>query len=321
MKALVTGAGGFVGQWLCRALVRGGWTVTGTTLGASPAPGILSTGELKAIEWRSVDLRPGVDRRSLSSLLDRAAPTAIFHLAGVAFVPAAMDDPMRAMDTNVGALVRLLAGVRERREAGTLDPAVLVVGSAEQYGRHEPAEMPLTEESPLRPRTFYAATKCAQETFALTAHRHDGTRIVATRSFNHSGRGQAPNFLLPALVERAREALRAPGAPLPIGNTDTVRDFLHVEDVVRAYILLAERGRAGEVYNVCSGIGRSVGEVASAVLAQAGATGPLTPDPTLQRSVDVPVLVGDHTKLSADTGWKPERPLSAIIDDLLNAAP
>ncbi len=319
-KALVTGAGGFVGQWLCRALLRRDWTVTGTTLGLAPAPGVLDAAELMRIHWRGIDLRPGVDRRTLRGLLDREKPDVIFHLAAIAFVPAAGEDPMRALDTNVSSAVRLVEAMRAHKLAGTLDPTLLVIGSAEQYGRHD-GEAPLTERDEQRPRTFYAATKVAQEAFALAAARSEGVRVVATRSFNHSGRGQAPEYLLPSLVRRAREALAAPATPVTFGNSDTVRDFLHVEDVVNAYISLAERGRPGEAYNVCSGAGVTVAALAEEVLRRAGVQAPLVSDPALRRPVEVPRLVGDNTKLRADTGWFPRRTRADIIDDLLNATP
>ena len=319
-RALVTGGGGFVGQWLSRQLLRQGWAVTGTTMSSAPPPGTLTAEEVRSITWRGIDLRPGVDRRSLLGLLERDRPEAIFHLAAISFVPAAASDPIRVLDTNVGATVRLVEALRLMRVSGTLDPVLLVVGSAEQYGLHEREAMPLTERHECRPRTFYAAAKVAQEHFALAAARADELRAIATRPFNHSGRGQAAHFLLPALVERARAACGNAAASVPIGNTESVRDFLHVEDVVGAYIALIERGRAGEVYNVCSGVGATVGAIAAEVLERAGVSHPLVPDPTLQRAVDVPQLIGDNAKLRADTGWSPTRSRTDIIDDLLNAA-
>jgi GDP-4-dehydro-6-deoxy-D-mannose reductase len=318
-KALVTGAAGFVGQWLCRALLRQGWTVTGTTIGMAPTPGILDVRELMRMNWRGIDLRPGVDRRSFGGLLDRERPDVIIHLAAITFVPAAGNDPMRALDTNVAAAVQLVEAIRAHRAAGTIDPTLLVIGSAEQYGRHEAGAL-LHEESDQRPRTFYAATKCAQEAFALSAARAEGLKVIATRSFNHSGAGQAPEFLLPSLVRRARVAASA-GGKVPIGNLEPVRDFLHVQDVVDAYISLVERGRPGEAYNVCSGEGVTVGDLAAEVLARAGVAGALESDPALRRTVDVPWLVGDNTKLRTDTGWTPVRSRADIIDDLLHATP
>jgi GDP-4-dehydro-6-deoxy-D-mannose reductase len=317
-KALVTGAGGFAGQWLCRDLVRLGWTVTGSSLTGDPGAVILGSEDHAGVSWRHEDLRA---EGAASAAIEAAQPDAIFHLAGVSFVPAAGDDPMLAFDVNTGLAVRLLNEVRIRKSAGTLDPVVLVVGSAEQYGRHDAAAMPLGEHAECRPRTFYAATKMAQETFALEAFREDGVRVVCTRSFNHSGRGQAKSFLLPALVERVFAVRgKREGAKVAIGNTITVRDFLHVEDTVRAYSMLAENGYPGHVYNVCSGQGVSVGDLAAEVLKAAGVDATLVPDASLQRAVDVPVQVGQNDRLREDTGWAPARTRADIITDLLNNA-
>lgn len=317
-KALVTGAGGFAGQWLCRDLVRLGWKVTGSSLTGDPGPGIMSPEDHGEIAWRHEDLRA---QSAVRDAIESSQPDAIFHLAGVSFVPAAGGDPMLAFDVNTGLAVRLLNDVRERKAAGTLDPVVLLVGSAEQYGRHDAAAMPLGEIAECRPRTFYAATKMAQENFGLEAFRSDGVRVVCTRSFNHSGRGQAKSFLIPALVERVLAVRsKGEGAKVAIGNTITVRDFLHVEDTVRAYRMLAESGFSGHVYNVCSGQGVSVGDLAAEVLAAAGVDATLVPDDSLRRSVDVPCLVGRNEHLRDDTGWTPVRTRADIITDIIHAA-
>jgi GDP-4-dehydro-6-deoxy-D-mannose reductase len=195
-----------------------------------------------------------------------------------------------------------------------------VVGSGEQYGRHGDTPRQLPEETEQRPLSLYAATKAAQEVFALQAWRASGIRVVCARSFNHTGPGQGENFLVPALVRRGL-ALRASGGDaLRLGNTSPIRDFAHVSDVVAAYILLLERGHAGEAYNVCTGVGRSVHDVATAVLARLGVTARLEEDPALVRPVDVPALVGDPHKLQASTGWAPRRTFDDCIDDLIHAA-
>jgi GDP-4-dehydro-6-deoxy-D-mannose reductase len=316
MRALVTGAAGFVGQWVGRELIERGWDVAATSLEATP-PVARPNDALASVRWHVADVRRGDE---LARLLDATRPEAILHLAGVAFVPAAQADPGAALETNVIAAARLLAEVKARRASGSLDPVVLVIGSGEQYGRHDASEMPLTESAAQRPHTVYAASKAAQEHIALEAFRSSGLRVIATRSFNHSGPGQADRFVLPALVGRAL-ALRQSGArTLSLGNTTTVRDFLHVRDVARAYVDLVERGTAGEVYNVASGTGVDVGSLARRVLALVGVDAIFNTDAALVRPAEVPVLVGDATKLRRAAGWSPRLTLDSIIDDLIRAA-
>jgi GDP-4-dehydro-6-deoxy-D-mannose reductase len=195
----------------------------------------------------------------------------------------------------------------------------VVVGSGEQYGRHDAAALPLSEAASQGPLSVYAASKAAQEVVALYAARAQGLRVIATRSFNHSGAGQASHFLLPALVARALEARADGRRAVAIGNREPIRDYLHVEDVATAYVALAERGVAGEVYNVCSGEGVAVGELAVNVLQRVGVRADITSDPSLVRPVDLPALVGSPAKLRRTTGWSPRRTRADIIDDLIHA--
>jgi GDP-4-dehydro-6-deoxy-D-mannose reductase len=316
MRALVTGAAGFVGQWVGRELVERGWDVAGTALEATP-PAATPNDPLSSVRWHIADVRRGED---LARILDAETPDAILHLAGVAFVPAAQADPGSALEVNVIATARLLATVKARRAAGTLDPAVLVIGSGEQYGRHEASEMPLVETAEQRPRTVYAASKTAQEYVALEAFRSAGVRVIATRSFNHSGPGQPDQYVIPGLVCRALALRGDRERNLSIGNTRTVRDFLHVRDVSRAYADLLERGTPGDVYNVASGTGIDVGTLANRVLALVGVDAILNTDAALVRPAEVPMLIGDATKLRRATGWSPRFTLDSIIEDLIRAA-
>jgi GDP-4-dehydro-6-deoxy-D-mannose reductase len=315
-RALVTGAAGFAAQWLERELLDKGWDIVGAGLGVPPEGTILSPSERGAVRWVPADVR---DTSDVARAVRESRPDAVFHLAGIAFVPAAAADPGETYEVNVLGAVRLLAELSRRRRAGDLDPVVIIVGSGEQYGSHPPQELPLREAAVQLPLTVYAASKAAQEVVALYAARADGLRVIATRSFNHSGPGQASQFLLPALVARALEARATGGRVLPIGNRDPVRDYLHVADVARAYAALAERGRAGEAYNVCSGEGTSVGELAEAVLQRTGARADIITDPSLVRAIDLPALVGCPEKLRAHTGWSPRCTRADIIDDLIHA--
>lgn len=316
MRALVTGAAGFAGQWLCRELLHSGWDVWGTRLDDALPPGALDTEASDAVRWWEGDLRAPA---AAHQVVEAAGPDAIFHLAGIAHVPSANADPAATLEINVIAAARLLQDVRARRSAGTLDPVVLIVGSGEQYGRHAVSEMPLGEDATQQPMGMYAASKAAQEVLALEAHRTGGVRVIAVRPFNHTGPGQSPNFVIPALVRRA-VALRGTTKSLVMGNTDTIRDFSHVEDVVRAYVALVERGVPGEVYNIGSGVGIDIASLALRILALAGVDAKLQSDPALVRPADVPTLVGSAAKLREATGWAPRHTLDSILEELIRAA-
>jgi GDP-4-dehydro-6-deoxy-D-mannose reductase len=309
-RVLVTGASGFVGGWLLRALRADGCEVVAL---APQRPAAAAAG----ITWAAGDLR---DDGYVASTLAAAQADTVIHLAAVSHLPTAAADPAAAWDLNVTATARLLHHIGRLGSAGHAHPRVLIIGSGEQYGRQDPGAGPLREDVPQAPRTVYAATKAAQELCALQAWRAGGPPVIVARSFNHSGPGQDPRFLLPALVQRALALRDAPaGTPLPLGNRTPVRDFLHVGDVVAAYISLARDGVPGEAYNVASGVGWAVEEVVARVLARAGVRAIPTEDPALVRPVDIPWLVGAPDKLRAATGWRPRRSLDDIIDDLLHA--
>ncbi len=315
-RALVTGGNGFVAQWAIKAMLQRDWSVTAAGVGPAHTSMVLSNDEQARVTWRRMDI---TSQSEVEEVVDLARPDMVLHLAGISHVLDALSQPGYAYEVNTVGAVRLLAEVRKHRAAGTADPVVLVVGSAEQYGRHELNEMPLHEGLEQRPLTLYAASKMAQEIAALQAYRSEGVRVVCTRSFNHSGIGHAPHFLIPGLVARA-SALPKSGGSLVIGNPDTVRDFLHVSDVADAYLSLLEKGVVGEAYNVSSGEGVTVRQLATTVLQHLGVHAEITTDPALMRRVDVPVLVGSNSKLRHATGWAPRRTRDDIIDDLIHAA-
>jgi GDP-4-dehydro-6-deoxy-D-mannose reductase len=145
-------------------------------------------------------------------------------------------------------------------------------------------------------------------------------RVVAARAFNHSGPGQSAAFLVPALIERAREAKESNASSIRIGNPTPVRDYLHVEDVARAYLYLALRGEPGQAYNVASGAGISVAQLAELILEHVQCEARLDSDPALTRAGDIPVLIGDAAKLSRTTSWTTRHTLEMMIDDMIDAA-
>lgn len=289
MRAYVTGGSGFVGRWLSRHLVTCGDDVTSTDL--------------------EVDVTDAVRvRESMAPV----APEAVFHLAGFAHVGKSWSNAAETFRVNaLGTL-----GVLEAAAALDAPPVVVVISSAEVYGRGGSAA--LSESADLQPVSPYAASKVAAEFLGLQAFLGRSLRVVRARPFNHVGPGQSPDFVVSALARRIVEAERRGGGEVPVGNLEAARDFTDVRDVVRAYRLLAEKGVAGEVYNIASGRAVAISEVARLLTDLAAAPVELVQDPELMRPVDVPLLLGDATRLSEATGWAPELALEATLADVLS---
>ena len=310
-RVLITGGSGFVGQWMARALLQRGWSVYSGTRGARPEFRVLTDAEMDAVCWTALDVTSDA---SINQAIQKSAPDHVVHLAGIAFAPEANASPVKAFEVNAIAALRLLEALK-----ATPDVRVLVVGSAFQYGRHDASAYPIREDAAQRPQMPYGLAKAAQELIALHAFRAYGSQVVCTRSFNHSGVGHDPSkYLLPGWARRVR-SLRA-GATFAIGDPDVVRDYLHVADVASAYAMLLERGTAGEAYNVCSGVGTTIRELAERFLRRAGISAEIIVNPAHARPLDVPILVGDNSKLRGATGWAPSRSIDDIIDDLIHAS-
>jgi GDP-4-dehydro-6-deoxy-D-mannose reductase len=238
----------------------------------------------------------------------------VYHLAAMSHVGQSWDAPETVFRINaVGALNVLRACI----DAGV--ERVLVAGSADVYGVVGPEDLPLTEESPIRPVTPYGASKAAADVLAMQAFLGDGLGTLRVRAFNHTGPGQSVSMLVPGLARRIADAERVAGSKVTVGRVDVVRDICDVRDVVHAYRLLVELGTPGEAYNVCSGRGVSVRDVADALLAMSETPLELVVDPELVRTVDVPRLVGSPAKLHEATGWEPEIPWEHTLEDVLAA--
>jgi len=209
-----------------------------------------------------------------------AAPDAIVHLAGQAFVPLSVVDPLGTLAVNATGTAHVLEAARAVRAR------VLVVSSAEVYGIQRPERMPLDETAVLRPGNAYAASKVAAETYALAWHRSYGLDVVVARPFNHIGPGQDERFVVASFARQLADI--AGGAPplLRVGNLEAQRDFLDVRDVAAAYVLLLANGRAGEVYNICSGRPVAIREVLRQLITIARVPVEIRDDPERMRSSD-----------------------------------
>jgi GDP-4-dehydro-6-deoxy-D-mannose reductase len=296
MKALITGARGFVGRHLAAHLARTNVDVV----------------ELDVDGVHPIDITDG---DAVTGRLTAERPDTVYHLAARSHVGSSWEAGDLLMRVNVDGTRHVLDAciTAETRR-------VLVVGSAEQYGAVEPDDLPVREITPFRPLTPYGESKVAAEALALAAHRDHGLEVVCVRAFNHTGPGQPPTFLVPGLAARIAAAEREGTDEITLGNMDPVRDFSDVRDVVRAYALLASAGTPGEAYNVCSGRGVRVGDLAADLIARSTRSLTVTASAELSRPVDVPILVGDPAKLVAATDWEPEFGLADTLDAVLEAA-
>ncbi len=293
MRALVTGAGGFVGHHLVEHLRSAGDDVLMTDF--------------------VVDHLDITDVDALVERFRRDRPEVVYHLAGASDVGGSWATPHATFRANAEGTLNVLFAARE---SGV--ERVLTIGSADVYGKVTPDELPLTEDSPLRPVSPYAASKIAADTVADQAFRGFGQQVVRTRPFNHLGPGQSDKFVAPALAARIATNERSGDPVVKVGNLSPKRDFTDVRDVVRAYRLLVESGTSGDVYNVCSGEAIAIQELAESLIAMATTPMELVPDPDLQRPVDIPVLLGDCSRLVRDTGWQRTIPLDVTLADLLD---
>jgi GDP-4-dehydro-6-deoxy-D-mannose reductase len=309
VKVLVTGVAGFVGGHMAEFLrtEHAGAEVFGIVKphGAAQAP---LPGRVAVIE---ADLE---DAAAVEAALDLVHPDRIVHLAAQSSPQDSWNDPAGTIRTNVLGLLNLLEAVRKR----ALSPRILVVGSAEEYGRVDARELPVGEDAPLRPATPYAVSKVSQGYLALQYALAFQMGIIRTRTFHHTGPGRGEAFAESSFARQIAEieAGRRP-AVIAVGNLEAVRDFSDVRDVVRAYWALLDHGNAGEVYNVCSGKGIRLRDLLRELIEAAGVDVELRVDPDRLRPSDIPALVGDATRLRNATGWAPRVPLGVTLRDLL----
>lgn len=305
MKALVTGASGFVGRHLVAALRARDAEVFACGGPAETDPA-----------FSALDLN---DAASLRGAFESARPTHVFHLAAQTFVPESFASPIATFRINALGTAMLAQTALEYARDGDR-PRIVFASSAEVYGERDPGDFPLRETLDLRPANPYAASKAAAEAMLLAQARGSGLDAVVARSFNHIGPGQNPRFAIASFAQQL--AAIACGAPplLMVGNLDAARDVLDVRDVVAAYLALARDGERGQVYNVCSGSSVKIRDLLRELIAVAHVPVEVRDDPQRARPIDVPLFVGSAAKLQARTGWRPEVALTRSLREIYEAA-
>lgn len=302
---VITGAAGFVGRHLMADLERHtSWALAG--IGRRAARGSARSRML------ACDLQ---DRALVERTIAHYRPNVIVHLAAQSYVPRALASPADTIVNNVVGQVNLFEACR----SAAIEPIILVIGSAEEYGFARPEEMPLDEDQALRPGNPYAVSKITQDMLGYQYFRTYGLPVIRLRPFNHFGPGQSDRFVLSSFARQVAEIEAGQIEPTVLtGDLTSRRDFCDVRDIARAYRLAIDRCQPGDVYNLASGKAWSIGELLDMLLAMSTAKIDVRQDASRMRPSDVPLLVGNAEKFQRATGWTPEIPIEKSLEDTLN---
>lgn len=307
MRALVTGAAGFVGRYLSRSLLGRGMEVFATDI-----PQLSAQVEAGAM-FRACDIR---DIRQVRALFQEVRPEQVYHLAGLVknSLKNSLDDFEAVHQVNFWGTCNVLEAVR----CITPSAKVLLVSSGHAYAPAAAHELPITESHPFGPKSPYALSKASADLLGFYYYTSAELHVMRARPFNHTGPGQPPAYVCSDFARQIAAielGLKAP--EMKVGNVQSRRDFSDVRDVVHAYELLMEKGRPGEAYNVGAGAAVSVEEILE--ILRGLCTRPVTviTETGRLRPGEVSVMYGSILKVRSETGWSPQIPLERTLADLL----
>jgi GDP-4-dehydro-6-deoxy-D-mannose reductase len=299
---LVTGAAGFAGSHLLDRLIGSGAPIVGWYRPDMPPPARAD------VQWRGVEL---TDRASVAAAIAEDTPAQIYHLAGAPSVETSWTNAVPHLRINALGTHHLLEAVR----IAGLPCRVLVVTSAQVY---ETREQALDEDSRLRPSTPYGLTKLAQDELARQAAA-EGIDAIVARPFNHVGPRQTAGFAIASFARQvARLEAGLDASVMRVGNLEPRRDLSDVRDVADAYVRLMAKGVSGREYNVCAGTAHRIGDVLDTLLRLATGSVTRETDAARLRPNDVPVVLGDATRIRSEIGWSPRIPFETTLRDTLD---
>jgi GDP-4-dehydro-6-deoxy-D-mannose reductase len=250
------------------------------------------------------------DRDAVLNAFSSTRPDSVVHLAAVAYVPQANANPDETDAVNRGGTINVLDAARE------VGASTLFVSSAAVYGRVPEAGMPITESRALEPNDVYGASKVAGERECEA--RAGEQAIVRARPFNHTGPGQSPDYVCSDFARQLALAEAGLGPRrIEVGELRAERDFSDVRDVARAYVAMLESARAGEVYNVCSGVPVTIAHVLDTLLDAARVPVEVQIERRRLRPGEVNRYYGSYQRLHDTTGWQPQIDLQTTLSDLL----
>jgi GDP-4-dehydro-6-deoxy-D-mannose reductase len=306
VRVLITGATGFVGKHLATYWHQTAPSVElfGTTLQATPPEA--------HIVYTEVELR---DAKAVEALLANTRPDAIVHLAGQASIDQSFKDAWGTFENNLQPQLNLFQACLRL----AIQPRILIITSAEIYGKIRPENLPLSEDTPLRPVNPYSVSKAAQDLLAQQFFFTYGLPIIRARPFNHLGPGQSENFVATSFamqIARIEANLQEP--VIRVGNLSSARDFTDVRDIVRAYALLLQHGEVGESYNIASGQNITIAHLLNTLLSLCPREIQIFTDTDRLRPIDVPVISANYDRLHQASGWRPQISLEQTLRDVLD---
>ncbi len=305
-KAMIIGAGGFVGSYLIDCLHN----EFNMDVYATKLPNMEFEHPFATV--CDLDI---MSKDDIVELFYDVRPDYIFHLAAQSSVSVAWKNPMLTIDVNIKGSVNVMEAVRELY----YKPRILIIGSGEEYGHIKEGDTPINEDTVLRPGNIYAATKACQNMIGSIYAKAYDLELMLVRAFNHMGPGQAPLFVVSDFCKQVAEIELGLKEPvIRVGNLSAMRDFTDVRDVVRAYALLIQNGIAGETYNVGSGNAMEIRKILDIIVGMSTAEINVEVDPNKIRPVDVPIIEADITKINEVTGWKPSIPIEQTLKEVLD---
>lgn len=310
MRVLITGITGFAGSHLADlCLTKKNVELYGIIRWRSRTENIEHIWD--RVKLLECDLR---DATSTRDAIEEIRPDYIFHLAAQSFVPTSWNAPSESLVTNIIGQLNVFEAVRKIKLAARIQIAC----SSEEYGMVYADEVPIRETNPLRPLSPYAVSKVGQDMLAYQYFMSYKTDVVRTRGFNHTGPRRPAIFVCSDFAKQIVDIERGLRPPvIGVGNLEARRDFTDVRDIVKGYWLALEKGKPGEVYNLCSGRSYRIREVLDMLIAMSGVKVEMRQEASRMRPSDVPHLEGDNGKFCADTGWKIEIPFERTLADLL----
>lgn len=310
-RVLITGASGFAGGFLSEHLLSlKKYDIYGTYHNDES---FIQSPVKKNINFRKVDL---LQSQEVLQAVKSIKPDFIVHLAASTFPAGSFKKPLETFHTNVDAEIHLLESVRAENLTKT---KILITASSEIYGYVKKEELPVDEETPLRPPSPYSVSKIAQDFLGFQYNLSYKLPIIRMRPFNHIGPRQNSRFIVSDFSKQIAEIEKGKKDPVMyVGNLEAKRDYTDVRDMVRAYTMLMEKGKDGEVYNIGSGSSHSAREVLDKLLSLSTKKISVTIDPAKMRPSDIPDIICDNRKIMKDTSWEPQIPFEQTLKDTLD---